>query len=209
MPRLVPRVALDRSVPAAERWVPADRIWKSLRRERYGPYEFLSAVKAKLTLGLAMVLAGSSLAGAALAQSIPPYVGSGELLPLMLQMPRTRWLQVNANLYSDVWTPPRPRAARQWRHRSPPSKIIQPWSGFAWDSNRGDLILYGGGHANYPGNDVYRWHSATCSGSARRCRARSTTIRSRDLHDRRRRQRADRRRTPTTTTSSCRSSIAS
>ena len=27
----------------------------------------------------------------------------------------------------------------------------------AWDSNRGNLIFWGGGHANYPGNEVYRW----------------------------------------------------
>ena len=33
--------------------------------------------------------------------------------------------------------------------------------GFAWDSNRGDIVLYGGGHANYSGNDVYRWRSST------------------------------------------------
>ena len=35
------------------------------------------------------------------------------------------------------------------------------WSGFTWDPNRGDLLLYGGGHANYPGNDVYRWRGST------------------------------------------------
>ena len=31
----------------------------------------------------------------------------------------------------------------------------------AWDSNRGALIFYGGGHANYPGNDVYVWRAST------------------------------------------------
>lgn len=41
----------------------------------------------------------------------------------------------------------------------PPSKIIGAWSSFAWDSKRGDLIIYGGGHANYSGNDVYRWRA--------------------------------------------------
>src|SRR3546814_18952386 len=31
----------------------------------------------------------------------------------------------------------------------------------AWDSARGDLIFWGGGHANYPGNEIYLWHSST------------------------------------------------
>jgi hypothetical protein len=113
----------------------------------------------QLRSSLLSLLACAVLAAPAAAQSIPPYVGSGPLLPLILQMPPNSWLQVNANFYSDVWTP----ASREpLDNGSPqnPSKIILPWSGFAWDSNRGDIILYGGGHANYPGNDVYRWHSS-------------------------------------------------
>ncbi len=42
-----------------------------------------------------------------------------------------------------------------------PAKIITAWSSFAWDSNRGNLLLYGGGHANYRGNEVYLWRGAT------------------------------------------------
>ena len=42
-----------------------------------------------------------------------------------------------------------------------PDRIIRAWSSFAWDPNRGDLMLYGGGHANYTGNDVYRWRGST------------------------------------------------
>ena len=44
-------------------------------------------------------------AGIASAQTPPPYVFSGPLLPLLLQMPENSWLNANANLYSDVWTP--------------------------------------------------------------------------------------------------------
>jgi hypothetical protein len=42
-----------------------------------------------------------------------------------------------------------------------PGSILKAWSSFAWDSNRGDVILWGGGHANYGGNAVYRWRDAT------------------------------------------------
>jgi len=109
---------------------------------------------------LILLVTAGLLAGGAFGQSIPPYVGSGPLLPLILQMPANSWLQVNANSYSDVWTPAS-REPLDMGSPQNPSKIILPWSGFAWDSNRGDIILYGGGHANYPGNDVYRWHSSS------------------------------------------------
>ena len=82
------------------------------------------------------------------------------MLPLLLQMPANGWLRVNTNLYSDVWTSPDLEPLDMGVTHTP-SKIILAWSGFGWDSNRGDIILYGGGHANYSGNDVYRWHSST------------------------------------------------
>ncbi len=84
------------------------------------------------------------------------------LLTVLNAMPEGTWMQASLNSFADVWTP---EELRPWDTNSggppPPSKIIGAWSGFAWDSNRGDLILYGGGHANYPGNDIYRWHAST------------------------------------------------
>jgi hypothetical protein len=107
---------------------------------------------------LAMCLAAAT--GHAGAQAIPSYVFSGPLLPLLAQMPGNSWLLASANLYRDAWTAPDlvPLA-----HGDPrlPARIIDSWSGFAWDSNRGDLLLFGGGHANYAGNEIYRWRSRT------------------------------------------------
>jgi hypothetical protein len=113
---------------------------------------------------LVMVLLVLAIApNSAFGQSPPSYVLSSPLLPLLLQTPENGWLEVNANRYSDVWTPPdlEPLDYGEGGVTHTPSKIILAWSGFAWDSNRGDLILYGGGHANYSGNDVYRWRSST------------------------------------------------
>ena len=110
-----------------------------------------------LTLVAAVVFTQSALAQSA----PPPYVFASSLLPQLLQMPQNSWLRVNANLYSDVWTPPDLEPLDQDGVTHTPSKIILAWSGFAWDSNRGDLIIYGGGHANYSGNDVYRWHASS------------------------------------------------
>jgi hypothetical protein len=120
-----------------------------------GPSTAASTFVRWLTLFVATAL----VVGGAFAQSIPPYVGSGPLLPLILQMPQNSWLQVNTNFYSDVWTPDYLEPLDNGATHTP-DRIILAWSSFAWDSNRGHLIIYGGGHANYSGNDVYRWHSS-------------------------------------------------
>ena len=127
-------------------------------------------------LCFALVVAALALPAVADAQgSPPPYALSSPILPLILQMPENSWVRVNTNRFVDVWTPDELEPLSITRS---PYSIIEAWSGFAWDTNRGDIILYGGGHANYSGNDVYRWRSSTLHGSARRCRATSTRTRS-------------------------------
>ena len=70
------------------------------------------------------------------------------------------WSKVNLNSYSDVWAPADLRPL--FRTSNPtPSRIILAWSSFAWDSNRATLLLFGGGHANYSGNEVYLWRAAS------------------------------------------------
>jgi len=82
------------------------------------------------------------------------------LVDMLAAMPEGSWRQVNENRFSDVWTPGELRP--QFAGGEPePLKIIFAWSGFAWDCRRGDLLLFGGGHANYPGNDTYRWRGST------------------------------------------------
>lgn len=84
------------------------------------------------------------------------------LVGLLGAIPEGGWVMANLNQFMDVWTP---ESQRTWDKNSggvrSPAGIIIAWSGFAWDPNRGDLILYGGGHAQYGGNDVYRWHGTT------------------------------------------------
>lgn len=88
-----------------------------------------------------------------------PYA-KGALLPIVIGMAEGTWQKVNINSYSSAW--PHADLRPLFASGNPtPEKIIGAWSGFAWDSNRGDLILYGGGHANYSGNDVYRWRART------------------------------------------------
>lgn len=82
------------------------------------------------------------------------------LLNIVAAMPEGEWRKVNLNFFSDVWTPAALRPLYGSSNPTP-SRIILAWSSFAWDPNRATLLLYGGGHANYRGNDVYQWRAST------------------------------------------------
>jgi hypothetical protein len=83
------------------------------------------------------------------------------LLAQVAAMPEGSWSRVNLNSYSDVWTPAELRPLYGTLSNPTPSRIIQAWSSFAWDPKRATLLLYGGGHANYSGNDVYLWRASS------------------------------------------------
>jgi len=90
-------------------------------------------------------------------QDNSPPPGSMTFRQLLTAMPEGDWLRLNTNIYKDVWAP-----QDQWARDNPsPKAIIAAWSSMAWDSNRGDLIFWGGGHATYAGNELYRWRSST------------------------------------------------
>lgn len=92
------------------------------------------------------------------ATSSVPDVSS--LLSIVANMAEGEWRRVNLNAYSAVWTPASLRPL-YFGSNPDPSRIILAWSSFAWDPNRAALLLYGGGHANYRGNDVYLWRAST------------------------------------------------
>ena len=82
------------------------------------------------------------------------------LLDQVAAMPEGSWQRMNLNAFSDVWAPAQLRPLYGLSN-PPPSRIIAAWSSFAWDHDNGRLIIYGGGHANYNGNDVYIWRGDT------------------------------------------------
>lgn len=77
---------------------------------------------------------------------------------LLAAIPEGGWVQANTTTYSSAWVtgaaavPPTPGG---------PGSVVVAWSSFAWDSTRGDLLLWGGGHANYAGNEMYVWDGGT------------------------------------------------
>jgi hypothetical protein len=81
------------------------------------------------------------------------------LSSLLADTPAGGWVQANVNVFSDAW--PTGFDAVQIESHKFPGAIVSAWSSFAWDSANARLILWGGGHANYSGNEVYIWDGAT------------------------------------------------
>jgi Ca2+-binding RTX toxin-like protein len=83
-----------------------------------------------------------------------------ELKSVLAAAPEGSWIRLNKNLFSSVWTPKDQRPCTGYNS---PAKVITAWGSMAFDSNRGDLIFWGGGHNNYCGNEVYRFRLSTLS----------------------------------------------
>lgn len=90
---------------------------------------------------------------------VRPTSSADALLERISAAPEGSWLRINVNEFQDVWVP------SQHQPITPsylnPAKIIHAWSSMAWDPNRNHLILWGGGHGNYSGNEVYRFNANT------------------------------------------------
>jgi ribosomal protein L27 len=80
-----------------------------------------------------------------------------EFQSIIAELPEGEWAKLNLNEFHDVWTPKdqRPGLAGD------PGRVILAWGAAAWDSNRDEYIFWGGGHANYAGNEVYTWSAET------------------------------------------------
>lgn len=96
-------------------------------------------------IGLATVLGAPGFAAAA---PITPAFDQ-----LIESMPENSWLKVSSNQFdAGIWPDPDLLPAPYQA-----GGILKAWSSLAWDSSRAQLILWGGGHANYAGNEVYTW----------------------------------------------------
>jgi hypothetical protein len=78
------------------------------------------------------------------------------LTAILQSMADGTFRKLNLNQFSDAW----PAIADRTTAGSP-SSVVGAWSSFGWDSQRGHVILFGGGHGNYAGNEVYRWDGST------------------------------------------------
>lgn len=87
--------------------------------------------------------------------------GQNDVLNVLAGMSDGSWAKLNTNTFQSVWTPMELRAMSNTSYSSQPESIITAWSSFAWDSNRSQMWLYGGGHANYAGNEMYTFNTST------------------------------------------------
>ncbi len=74
-------------------------------------------------------------------------------------MPENSWRKVNVNTFASVQQPTSLNPT--CTSITGPNAIINAWGSYAYDSRRGDLITFGGGHGDYCGNDVYRFRLST------------------------------------------------
>lgn len=82
------------------------------------------------------------------------------LQSLLDATPTGGWVQANTTPFSSAWASAEQGGLPPGSYSNPGS-IVMAWSSFAWDSARGNLILWGGGHANYMGNETYVWGGET------------------------------------------------
>jgi hypothetical protein len=69
-------------------------------------------------------------------------------------MPRNSWIEIKSkNTFSDVWPDAAFRMTNRLNAIVGPSAVINAWNGGAY--GRGHLYFWGGGHADYAGNEIY------------------------------------------------------
>ena len=117
-----------------------------------GRFRSLSCVR-RLSLGVALCV---SAVGAG-AQDLSRLQG------LLDATPAGGWVRVDTGSFNAVWptgsTAVSSNPALVTANGA--GALIYAWGGFAWDSTRGEMLLWGGGHANYAGNEMYGWDAAT------------------------------------------------
>lgn len=87
--------------------------------------------------------------------------GGVDLAALLAATPAGGWVKANLGAFSDAWLLPGTPGALPDQSHTNPASVVSAWGSMAWDSKRGNLLVWGGGHANYIGNEMYIWESAT------------------------------------------------
>ena len=79
---------------------------------------------------------------------------------LLAATPEGGWVKANSNSFASSWAVSGQGGMPVGSHAHP-GTVIAAWSSFAWDSNSHSLLLWGGGHATYKGNEMYVWDGAS------------------------------------------------
>lgn len=76
---------------------------------------------------------------------------------LLAATPAGGWVKASLNAWSSVW----PTGSLAPTEATSTQNVVHAWSSVAWDSKRNSLMLWGGGHASYAGNEMYVWDGNT------------------------------------------------
>ena len=87
------------------------------------------------------------------------HADTSRLSSLLAATPQGGWIQASTSSWSNAW--PTGSTAVPEGAGSNVLAVAIAWSSFAWDSRRDSLLLWGGGHANYKGNEMYVWDAGT------------------------------------------------
>ena len=87
---------------------------------------------------------------------------SSYLQDLLAATPVGGWVRANTTSFSSAWvTDPALKPGDADAMIYSPGAVVTAWSSMAWDSTRGNLLLWGGGHASHSGNEMYVWNGST------------------------------------------------
>lgn len=99
-----------------------------------------------------------TVAGCAALVASPVHADLTRLQGLLNATPEGGWVQVNTSTWRSAW----PTGADVVPNAgNSVVGVVAAWSGVAWDSANDNLLLWGGGHANYSGNEMYVWNAGT------------------------------------------------
>jgi PEP-CTERM motif len=122
-------------------------------KKKYQP-GLINKIARKITVPASLALMPLLLAPHAHAEAAIERLNS-----LLGVTPEGGWVRASTNSFSDAW--PQGAGAVDVDSYKNPGRVVSAWSSFAWDSTRQDLLLFGGGHANYAGNEMYVWDGTT------------------------------------------------
>lgn len=80
------------------------------------------------------------------------------LLGLLSTTPAGGWVKASTNEFSDAWATG--SVGIPVTGFGGTKNVVDAWSSMAWDSTRGNLMFWGGGHASYQGNEMYVWQGS-------------------------------------------------
>ncbi len=105
----------------------------------------------------------AAVAAAATLSVAPSFAATSSYLQdLLAATPVGGWVRANTTIFSSAWvTDPSLKPGPDDGMIYSPGAVVTAWSSMAWDSTRGNLLLWGGGHASHSGNEMYVWDGST------------------------------------------------